>query len=106
MHLGGDVLAALNHLGRSGLFDLALVVPRELARQALNLDFAHGLGKIAGNIGAVGRNVDVCLIDCLDNRVDAVIGVGGKLVRRLVVGILICLNEVGILLIVGRKRGQ
>ena len=37
---------------------------------------------------------------------DAVIGIGGKLVRRLVVGILIGLDEVGILLIVGRERGH
>ena len=37
---------------------------------------------------------------------DAVIGIGGKLVRRLVVGVLICLDEVGVLLIVGRERGH
>ena len=80
---------------------MALVVPRELARQALDLDLAHGLGKIAGNVGAVGRNIDVCLIDSLDNRMDAVIGIGGELVGRLVVGVLIGLDEVGVLLIVG-----
>ena len=34
MHLGGDVLAVLDHISRSGLFDLALVVPREFTRQA------------------------------------------------------------------------
>ena len=37
---------------------------------------------------------------------DAVIGVGGKLVGRLVVGVLIGLDEVGILLVVSRKRGH
>ena len=37
---------------------------------------------------------------------DAIVGVGGKLVGRLVVGILIGLDEVGILLIVSRKRGH
>ena len=55
MHLGGDVLAVLNHIGSSGFFDLALVVPRELARQALNLDLAHGLGELVGK--ARGRVV-------------------------------------------------
>ena len=83
---------------------MALVVPRELARQALDLDFTHGLGEVAGNVGAVGRNIDVCLIDSLDNRMDAVIGIGGKLVGRLVVGVLIGLDEVGVLLIVGSVR--
>ena len=53
MHLGGDVLAVLDHISRSGLFDLALVIPRQLARQALDLDLAHGLGKVAGNVGAL-----------------------------------------------------
>ena len=37
---------------------------------------------------------------------DAIVSVGGKLVGRLVVGILIGLDEVGILLIVSRKRGH
>ena len=37
---------------------------------------------------------------------DAVIGIGGKLVGRLVVGVLICLDKVGVLLIVGRERGH
>lgn len=55
MHLGGDVLAVLNHIGRSGLFDLALIVPRQLARQALDLDLAHGLGELVGK--ARGRIV-------------------------------------------------
>ena len=87
MHLGGDVLAVQDHISRSGLFDLALVVPRELACQALNLDLAHSLGKVAGNVGAVDRNVDVRLIDCLDNRVDAVISIGGKLVGGIAVGL-------------------
>lgn len=106
MHLDGDVLAVLNHIGRSGLLDLALVVPRQLTRQALDLDLAHGLGKVAGNVGTVGRKVDARFIDSLDDCVDAIVGVGGKLVRRLVVGILIGLDEVGILLVVSRKRGQ
>lgn len=97
MHLGGDVLAVLNHIGRSRLFDLALVVPRKLTRQALDLDLAHGLGKVAGNVGAVGRNIDARLVDGLDDGVDAIVGVGGKLVGRLVVGVLIGLDEVGVL---------
>lgn len=79
MHLGGDVLAVLNHIGRSGLFDLALIVPRQLARQALDLDLAHGLGKVAGDVGTVSRNVDARLIDSLGDGVDAIVGVGGKL---------------------------
>ena len=37
---------------------------------------------------------------------DAVIGIGGELVGRLVVGVLIGLDEVGVLLIVGRERGH
>lgn len=106
MHLGGDVLAVLDHIGCSGLLDLTLVVPRQLARQALDLDLAHGLGKVAGNVGTVGRNVDVCLVDGLDDGVDAIVGVGGKLVRRLAVGVLIRLDEIGVLLIVGGKRGH
>ena len=66
MHLGGDVLAVLDHISRSGLFDLALVIPRQLARQALDLDLAHGTGKVAGNVGTVGRNVNPRLVDGLD----------------------------------------
>ena len=37
---------------------------------------------------------------------DAVIGIGSELVGRLVVGVLICLDEVGVLLVVGRERGH
>ena len=37
---------------------------------------------------------------------DTIVGVGGKLVRRLVVGILIGLDEVSILLVIGGKRGH
>ena len=85
---------------------MALVVPRQLARQALDLDLAHGLGKVAGDVGTVSRNVDARLIDSVGDGVDAIVGVGGKLVRRLVVGILIGLDEVGVLLIVGGKRGH
>ena len=58
MHLGGDVLTVLNHIGRSRLFDLTFVIPRQLACQALDLNLAHGLGKVAGNVGTVGRNVN------------------------------------------------
>ena len=37
---------------------------------------------------------------------DAVVGVGGKLVRGLVVLLLVCLDEVGVLLVVGGERGH
>lgn len=64
----------------AGFSDLALVIPRQLACQALNLDLAHGFARSPGNDGTVGRNVNPRLIDSLGDGVDAIVSVGGKLV--------------------------
>lgn len=69
-------------------WDLALIVPGELAGQTINGNLEHSLGQLLGDLGRVGVDTKTGLLDGLGHRVHAVVGVGGKLVGGIAVLIL------------------